>query len=248
MNHTPSQTTVYYTSQYKAFKFMPGNRIINDRKIKKIINDIDDGLNMLRYCPIVVLEDMTIIDGQHRFQVCKILKQPVFYIVAKPISLYDVARINSRTERWKPADFLRCYAEVGNKHYKLLQQFMADYQGMPVSSAIYLLYVGLQGDRSAQMMRRFEQGRFEVRDYDDACTIANAAALFQRDDFSAHFSASFLKAIRTILIAAKCNMEVMMSKYERASHLLTPLSNHKAYLSALEDVYNYQNSKRNTIY
>lgn len=227
---------------------MHGNRAINETKIKKIIKDIDSGLNMLRYCPIVVTQDMTIIDGQHRYMVAKILKCPVFYVIAPDINLYDVARINSRTERWKPIDFVQCYAEIGNPHYAQIIDFLNTYKGMPVSSALYILYVGLQGDRSAQLIRKFEQGQFDVRDYDEACTIANTACLFETKEFKAHFSANFLKAIRVIIKAGMCNIQILIYKYERAPHLLPTLNNHKAYLSALEDVYNYQNKNRTTIY
>lgn len=227
---------------------MAGNRVLNETKIKKIINDIDSGLNMLSYCPIVVNEQMMIIDGQHRFQVCKILKHPVYFIIAKNVSLYDIARINSRTERWKPVDYMRCYAEIGNKHYQKLVKFIETFEGMPVSSGVFLLCVGLSSDKSSRMLKQFERGEFEIASYADAERIALIAATFQTNEFKSHFSVNFLKAIRTILKADLCDIDLLFKQYAKAPHLLHASGNPKSYLTDLELIYNYNAQKRKPIY
>ena len=246
MEHTASASTIYYTKDYKQFKFITGNRKLNDTKIKKIINDIDDGLNMLKYCPIVVTDDMRIIDGQHRFQVCKILKYHVFYVIAKDITLRDIAAINSRTERWKPIDFVNCYFENGNSEYKILKHFIDTYE-LPVSSALWVLSNGYSGSLSTQDAKHaFECGNYEATHEKEAKEIVEYALKFEL--FSGNRSGAFLKAIAVLMKLAKFDSAKLLSKYNAASDMLTPQSGHKGYLLKLEEIYNYKNSIRQPIY
>lgn len=227
---------------------MAGNRVLNELKIKRIINDIDSGLNMLKHCPIVVNEDMVIIDGQHRFQVCKILKQPVFYVIAKNISLYDIARVNSRTERWKPIDFVRCYAELGNKNYVKLMEFLNTFEAMPVTSALFCMAIDGGSVPNGHIMRKFERGEFVVKDYQAAQNLAIKAGLFETETFTGHFSVSFLKALFNIINSGLCDFERLQEKLPKAQHMLTSCTNWKGYAQQLESIYNYNNQKRIAIY
>ena len=60
------------STNYELFENIIGNRNLNLAKIEKITKDVDNGFNMLPYCPIVVSETpqgkFHIIDGQHRLK------------------------------------------------------------------------------------------------------------------------------------------------------------------------------------
>lgn len=241
-----SVTPIYYTKEYKLFKFIKGNREINELKVKRIIDDIDNGLNMLKYCPIVVTEDLQIIDGQHRFTVSKILKEPVFYVIAKEISLSQIASINSRTERWKPANFVNCYAETGNKDYKDLQAFIMKYN-LPVSSALNILTNGIYTmQRTPKIKKHFEEGTLKIRFMDEATRIIEYALRFK--GFPGNTSGTFLDAISNLMKAGIFNEEVLINKFMANPDALTTQSGRKGYLLKLEEIYNFKNSKRQAIY
>ncbi len=247
MQHQPSTIQIYFSKDYKQFKFIKGNRHINEAKVKKIIRDIDNGLDMLRYCPIVVNNKMEIIDGQHRYTVCKILKCPVHYVIAGEAELHEIAKINSRTERWKPIDFVRCYMETGNTQYEILMRFMLDYQ-LPASSAMMILSAGIHNTeiQSQRLQREFEEGRFVVTALEEAETIMQWACQF--DEFEGRTSRTFLKAISIILRHEKCDMEDLLHRYRQNPSALSTEGSHKKYLTALEDIYNRSRQKRQTIY
>lgn len=180
MDNTLSNTCIYFTKDYKQFKFITGNRVINEAKIRRIIKDIDNGLDMLKYCPIVVTADMKIIDGQHRFFVAKTLKKAVYYVVANEITLRDIAAINSRTERWKPIDFVRCYVENGNANYSIVNKFIENYK-IPVSAALLVLTNGFTSNNFSQhILRQFEAGDFIVKQEAEAQKICEYALRFDQ--------------------------------------------------------------------
>ena len=246
MNHKTSNTPINYSTEYKKFKLIAGNRNLNELKIKRIIQDIDNGLNMLKFCPIVVTKDLAIIDGQHRFQVSKILKLPVYYVIADDLTLHQIASINSRTERWKPNDFVNCYASVGNKDYILLRDFINEFN-LPVSAALNVLTCGLSSmQRSPKIKLEFEEGNFKVQQAKDARRIVEYAIRF--DKFSGNRSGSFLEAISHIMKINKFDPEVLIEKYTANPDALFTQSGRKEYLMKLEEIYNYRNQKRYAIY
>jgi hypothetical protein len=246
MEHTISSTPIYFSKEYKKFSFITGNRTINETKVKRIIKDIDEGLNMLKYCPIVVTKDMKIIDGQHRYTVCKILKCPVHYIIADEITLNGIAKVNSRTERWKPIDFVKCYIETGNKDYEILMRFIVDYD-LPVSSALYLLNNGIAESNSSKIyMDAFERGQFKAKHEKEAEHIMTWINQF--DEFSGRTTRHFITAICILLRANKCDMNELMSKYNAKKEALDFKGSYKEYLINLEEIYNRNMQKRRVIY
>ena len=114
--HIESTIKVYVTKDWSLFGFKEGNRPLNKSKIKKIIADINGGSNLLKYCPIIVVPSgnkLTVIDGQHRLEVAKQLKTYIYYVIHDGMSLYEIAKMNSATEKWKPKDFIN-NSPVGN--------------------------------------------------------------------------------------------------------------------------------------
>lgn len=114
INHIECSTKIYYTTNYGAFNFLKGNRDINEAKVSKIKEAIKAGIDVLRYAPIIVNEQMEIIDGQHRYAVSRELKTNVYYVIHSSADLSIVPSINSNSTRWRTADFLNSYLDLKN--------------------------------------------------------------------------------------------------------------------------------------
>ena len=131
MQHTEASVQIHFTNEYARFNMINGNRQLNERKINKIIKEIDNGNDMLRYYPIQVKENkerLDILDGQHRFWISKKLGRPVFYIlVQEEKSMPDIAKINSNVEKWKNDDYINCYVQHGIEDYTILRDFFEKY-------------------------------------------------------------------------------------------------------------------------
>ena len=248
MKHSESSIKIYFTNDYSAFKNLKGNRLLNERKIKKIMADISDGLNFLKYCPIIVSKEMEIIDGQHRFYVAKKLKENVWYVIYNnDITLHAVAKLNSNTERWKPQDFINCYTTIGTKDYKALQEFIDKYN-FPLSFAIRLLSTGKAktGGLKENPKNEFEAGNFRISSIHYAYEFADFAMMFNK--LPQWNSRNFLLAIHRIFKKEGVEIEKLLEKFNDNINMLERCSSEKDYLRTLEDIYNIHRQKRQILF
>jgi len=77
---SPAVPVIHKTDKYEVFSMISWNRAINHANIKKLIEETEKDFKMHLF-PILVDDEMRIIDGQHRFAVCEQLGCPVYYII-----------------------------------------------------------------------------------------------------------------------------------------------------------------------
>jgi len=251
MKHQESSVKIFFSRNYNDFQLITGNRQLNKAKIKKIRNDIIKGLDVLRYCPILVKENgrwLEIIDGQHRFEVAKEMNSKVWYIVVEDFTLLDIARINSNTEKWKTEDYINCYAAQGNEHYINLKKFLKE-TSFPLSVTLRLLSTGKVGKDSGMDQAnadKFKRGLFEISFQNEAKAMVAAISMFE--NFSGRNSRQFILALDTILQAGKCDVVELVDMYKEGNVKLLKQESVKAYLTNLEEIYNYRMRIRRVIF
>ncbi len=253
MTHKISETKVYKTTNSALFNRVTGNREVNMKKVRKIMSEIMHGNNMLPYFPILTTQGkngkLDILDGQHRFQAAKMTKNPVFYIIQqKELKLDDIAKMNSIQDKWKAADFIRCYIERGIKDYSKLEQFMDD-TGLSVQLSLNLLYYGTpgrDGGAKEELVNMFQQGRFEVRHMRAAKELYELCKMFE--SFPGWKSRSFMLAIHKLLVDDLCDFDELAEKFNAKPEELQQSANFKTYLVNLEQIYNRGYHKRRNIY
>lgn len=247
MQHQESAVKVYESTEYSRFKFLTGNRELNEQKINQIIKDINSGIDVLKYYPLVVREKgdrLEIDDGQHRFYISKHLRRPVYYIIApEDRKLVDIAKINSNTEKWKVKDFIHCYVQQGNPHYIQLSEFMEKYE-ISATLAMKLLEAGEPGygGGGRDNAQKFQRGEFEVKCYDEAVKLTESCQRFK--DFKNWKSANFFVAVNRILKAGKVTIDELGKKYDSYKDELTEQPGPKEYAANLEMIYNKRRQER----
>ena len=108
---------VYRTNNYEKFKPIDGNReIVKLERLRKSIHKY----GYLRQ-PILVNEKFEIIEGQHRFAICKETNIPVEYIVQEGLDVYHCIALNEGRINWKSINYINCYATLGRNDYKYLR-------------------------------------------------------------------------------------------------------------------------------
>ena len=99
------------TRSYSIFNSIIGNRNLDSKNLKRIKESINEiGLQM----PILVNENNSIIDGQHRLQAAKELEIPITYIVSKDSCEQNIDQLQI-SKQWTSYDFCSRNALKGNK-------------------------------------------------------------------------------------------------------------------------------------
>lgn len=245
MNGTPASVQILCTKDYGMFRFLKGNRDLDEGKIKRILRSIENGLEFFRYCPIMVNQNGYVIDGQHRFYVCKKLGLNVYYVVVPNFTLRQVAEMNNNASRWKDRDYLNCYVDIGIDHYKRLADFIGEY-GVSIGVAAGLLSSGhVQSGGSDR--NDFRDGLFKVNQYDQACRIMDKVLDFQ-NYCDSYASRSFIKAVEELLKSPDYDHQAFLDKLKLHELAIESRPTHKEYLQHMEDLFNFRNSKRRRIY
>jgi hypothetical protein len=238
---------IYWTKDYGQFKFLRGNRDLNEPKIKRIVKSVLGGLEFFQFCPIMVNEDMYIIDGQHRFVVCKQLRRNIYYVIVPDFKLRQIAEINNNTSKWKERDYLNCYTDVGLEDYKVLDEFAGKYSISIKVAASLLMQGKAQTGGQGDGKDFFRDGEFKVYFLEKATLLMDMVTEF--NEFCTTFNTrSFIKAIETLHDCEKYDHTEFTEKLRLHNLTIEPKSTAKEYLIHMEELFNFKNSKRKTIY
>ena len=153
---------VYEEDDYSVFKHLHGNRSVEPVRIQKITESINK-VGWVRN-PIIVNENMEIVDGQGRFEVLKQLKMPIQYVVAYGAGVKECQSMNIGQGNWKPIDFVKSYAELGNASYALFLNLINRYPQFTLSQLvgvvkndIYTNGSSIQGVKNGSLVLTQEQ-------------------------------------------------------------------------------------------
>ena len=134
---------INYTNDYSIFKPLLGNRDIDDGRVAKVRKSIiENGWMML---PILVNENMEIIDGQARLTVLKELNLPVYYIIQKGLTIKECRALNVYRKDWKITDYIHSYAVNGDPDYVKIEKVIKQYGGLVPVNVIQSCYNGRNG-------------------------------------------------------------------------------------------------------
>lgn len=247
LNGNESSVKIYWTKDYGKFRFLKGNRDLDETKIKRILKSVENGLEFFKYCPIMINQDGYVIDGQHRFFVCKKLGLNIYYVIVPEFTLRQVAEMNNNASKWKDRDYLNCYVDVGIEDYIQLQKFI-DEQKIGIGIAISLLQ-NQNAHGNAEVRESFRDGAFRIKHYDYAVGIMEIINRFHPFCATYH-TRSFIEALEQIMEGHEhaAIIDELIAKLEKHNLVIEQRSTAKEYLAHLEDLFNFRNSKRRRIY
>lgn len=102
---------VYITSNYELFQFSKFNR--NVILSKEMIKQAEEGF----VSPIIVNENMIVIDGQHRLKASEKVGVPVEFIVKEGLTEHDIVRMNTVQKKWSLLNHIEAHANEGLEDY-----------------------------------------------------------------------------------------------------------------------------------
>tara|TARA_R110002153_G_scaffold17182_1_gene59819 strand:+ start:130 stop:900 length:771 start_codon:yes stop_codon:yes gene_type:complete len=230
---------VYETRDYKAFSFITGNRNINNSHLEKLRKSM---MEMLIPIPIVVNEKLQIIDGQHRYMICKEEGWTLTFIQIKGLALTHVQKINELMKVWTAEAFMHCYCDLALEtedgeydDYVEYREFKRKYGfGHNETQAI------LTNQRmfSGNLSDRFRNGSFKINDLKKATHVAERITDVGKY-YQGYKRRGFVIAMLHCFATPEYDHDRFLSKLSYQTYKLSDQSNYKQYLQIAQDIYNY---------
>ena len=126
---------LFETRDYEMFKLCPGNRNINPVKVKDLLRSFNERHYPV---PIIVDEQMQVLDGQHRLQAAKIGGFPVIFLkLSGDIEAAQVIRqLNDNQKPYSLPDHLKLYVHDKRGDYVQFQNLYEHYDKMLAETGI----------------------------------------------------------------------------------------------------------------
>lgn len=210
---------------------------MNEGKIKKIVREVERGVNLLKHSPIIVNEDMEIIDGQHRFMVSKSLGENVFYVILKEADLSIVPAINSNTTKWKASDFMGSFLDLKKQPYIELQEFCDRFPRVSLQTALKLFHTGTVSGHNA--LEAFCGGDLSSEYKDTAYELAQQLNTLS-PYMSNAFSSRMFTVIKLLRHNGKYDHELMLRKLAESGKRIDELSTVKGIIINMEAIINHK--------
>jgi hypothetical protein len=151
---------IYQTTNYDSFKRLKGNRDV--RNAKKIV----DSINKVGYVlsPILVNENMEVIDGQNRLDALRQLDLPVPYIMQEGIGRTECQALNINQSNWTTEQFINSYAECGEESYERLQFLVSTFKkkGFGLEGVVFMAVPGMIPRAGGATYAGIKEGTFEL--------------------------------------------------------------------------------------
>jgi hypothetical protein len=117
------EQTLYQTTDYGIFKYIPQNRKTMSEHVLKLAQSIKTK-NLVKDFPILVNDKMEILDGQNRLQALQQLGYPAYYKIASDMTIDDISLVNTVSKNWSLDDYLHQYISKGFSEYLKFKDFM----------------------------------------------------------------------------------------------------------------------------
>lgn len=117
---------IFTTTNYAKFRLDELNRPLDAKHANNLYEKLVKGPHITLE-PITVSPNYTIIDGQHRFYALSKAGLPINYYVDNQIKINDAPALNSKAKNWAPLDYIKVFANYGNKNYQALLNVCKEY-------------------------------------------------------------------------------------------------------------------------
>ena len=234
---------ILQTKEYAKFKKLKGNRNVDAVRVQKIINSI----NNVGYVtsPIIVNENLEVIDGQGRLEALRILGLPVEYVVHEKIGIDECISMNIHQINWNDRDYIDSYADRNFKSYILLKKLLEKYK---LNLMILSMAICKRSRFDSQMIRN---GRLNIteQEYEEAIKRLDYAIKFI--PFCKRKHGSITKLLQAVILCydfEDVDNNRLFEKVKEFMPIMTPWSNLDECFVSVEEVYNRNIRKRIYIY
>lgn len=163
---------VFKTSDYSIFVLSKFNRNVIFRK--EMLEQAKQGI----ISPIVVNENMIVIDGQNRLLHSEKAGVPIEYIIKEGLTEDDIVRMNTAQKPWSLQNYIEAFANQGYEEYEKLIELI----NQRLSNVTNIVQISLDkptGTRDSSKV--IKSGKFEFFDYNKTVEFLQYSRRFRRE-------------------------------------------------------------------
>lgn len=242
---------VYKTSNLSIFKEIDGNRVPNLQHVNRLATSIR--VNGMKCNPILVNENMQVIDGQHRLMAAKESESFVYYIIVKGYSLSEVHTLNLNQKNWGKKDFMEGYANMGIESYIKLKEFILkndDYLFNDcisfcsnISSHFSRGQLNKLVNPELSIQEVFEEGTWRGKNFNLAQDLANKIRMI-KPYYSGYNRTGFVTTMIGLIQKETFDFNDFMHKIRLQPTAMVDCANREQYRTLIEDIYNYRSRNK----
>lgn len=154
----------YISTDYDKFKTLPGNRPIEELRVKKLMESLKEH-GYRESQPVIINKLGQKVDGQARIEACRRLGIPFVYEVDPDAGILECISINNTSTPWKMQDYVNAYVEKGYEPYLYLQLLLKEFSKVfgfkTISAAFTGSFSGGGGDSRIIKSGRLTGGEIE---------------------------------------------------------------------------------------
>ncbi len=232
------------TTDFALFKLRHDNRKkISRDHINKIKSSVKE-CNLLEMRPIMVNQDMEIIDGQHRFIAAKELGVSIYYEIQEKLGPMHMVLLNT-SKSWNAEDFLNFYVKNEYPEYIKLDRYIRMHN-LPINVVLSMMMGRLRAEHKEFRMGNFKFSFIYTQDQIDACW--NTIELIKkRKGVSASrytLSSKFWLSILQLVSNEYFNEEKWFQNMEKMIERFGVRVTQKDYAKMFMYIHNYRNPKQ----
>jgi len=234
--------TEYCTNDYDLFHLFESdaNRTIQQGHVDELCKSLKYKDMLIDTAILVAPHDTIrghyyILEGQHRWAAAKKMNLPLYFKIAKKMSVKDIGVLNSFVSKWKTSDYFRIYSNY-YVSYKEIKD-IATISGLTENQVLKILNIHANSD--------FKLGNLTLpEEFDYYATlllcksISEIYNLFPKD--KNFHNLKIIPAIKTLVKHPNYNHRKMVSQMKgKAKDLIVPKGSTPQYVELLFQVYNH---------
>lgn len=240
---------VYKTNDLSIFNQIKGNRPPNPQHIRRLCDSIKT--HGILQNPIIVNENMYVIDGQHRLMAAKEANSSIYYIIVSGYKLDEVQILNINQKNWTKKDFMEGYANMGIESYIKLRNFTRKNKEFNITDCIALCQNSVNGSNSSISQKYrfnnrivnqkevFEEGTWTGKNFDLAQEYADKLRMV-KPYYKGYNRSVFISAIMGLFKNENFDFLEFLNKLRLQPQKMNDCSNVGQYRLLIEDIYNYK--------
>lgn len=237
-------TTVFKSHDYLSFSMAKENRIIDENHVKQIIKSINKKGLMMN--PIIVDAELNILDGQHRFEACRELDLPIYFVIDEKADTKVCATMNSYSRNWQCADFIHYGAKTGNATYQFVQNCYDEFYELPksvIDEACNIYSASGHGNTHSKV-REME---FVIKD-NEKNSIVSLLNMMNEMNKHRNLTSKEARIVAKIYRYGKISPLKMIRNYAKYGDTIKGFTCEPDIIGEYERIYNYGVSRANYVY